>query len=391
MNLHTCNLVVWGSELSPFTLKVQRLLRQAELDFRFLPTEGSRAENISYLLRRERLIWKRLAITWPKMSEEDELPLVPFIYDANNNKTNFYDSSAFAELLDNHCVQHSSFIPNHPAANFLVKLIDEYADEYGLYMVHHNRWVVSAASNDAGKRLANEFRSLLPSAFLRRAFGNWFSKRQVRRLPYLFSVAPKHNDYSHLTKARRPPYKQGFPATHQLLEDSFSRLLQILEELLSQRAYVLGNTMTLADISLYAQLGMNVSDPDANQWMKTVAPTVHQWVLKLHQPQLIKHTSSNKAFQLDEQISPLLEEIQRTFVPLMQQNAEAVCHKHKNEKAFNRGRGLYDGTIDGVAFRSVGKTFQAKVWRSLCKQWQALPADSQQTLIKLGIDKHHYE
>ena len=48
--------VVWGSELSPFTLKVLRLYRQAGYTPRFLPAEGGFAEVARFALRRERLV-----------------------------------------------------------------------------------------------------------------------------------------------------------------------------------------------------------------------------------------------------------------------------------------------------------------------------------------------
>ena len=77
--------------------------------------------------------------------------------------------------------------------------------------------------------------------------------------------------------------------------------------------------------------------------------------------------------------TPLLAEISRVFVPLMQQNL-AACERCKgqgetlfNEPAFDAGRALYDGEIDGYAFRHVAKTFQAKVWRQRVSEWRALP------------------
>ena len=84
-------------------------------------------------------------------------------------------------------------------------------------------------------------------------------------------------------------------------------------------------------------------------------------------------------FRIDEPLAPLLAEICRTHVPLMRQNL-AACERWKakgercfNERAFDAGRALYDGEIDGHAFRSVAKTFQARVWRERLAEWRALP------------------
>ena len=132
----------------------------------------------------------RLPLTWPQMTELDEFPLVPFLFGPGGE--NLYDSSAIALWLDGHGPhpneRATALVPvDDPALRFAVRLIDEALDEVGLYLVHHNRWVVSARDNDAGARLAREMRPLLgPLAPL---VGHFFPARQVRRLPYLFSVA----------------------------------------------------------------------------------------------------------------------------------------------------------------------------------------------------------
>src|SRR5436190_23914718 len=90
--------IIWGSELSPFTLKVIRLFRQARRPFRFLPADGGWLENWRYLIRVERLKRGRLPLTWPRMTADDEFPLVPFVLGADGS--NLYDSSAIAEWLD---------------------------------------------------------------------------------------------------------------------------------------------------------------------------------------------------------------------------------------------------------------------------------------------------
>ena len=147
----------------------------------------------------------------------------------------------------------------------------------GLYLVHHNRWVVSARDNDAGARLAREMRPLFgPLAPL---VGHFFPARQVRRLPYLFSVAPPDSArFDDLPARLRPPARAGFPPTHELLEHAFAELLAALEPVLSRRPYLLGTRFTLADASLYGQLGMNRTDPSARAWIARAAPATHAWI-----------------------------------------------------------------------------------------------------------------
>ena len=176
--------LIWGSELSPYALKLALCCRYAQLPHRFLPAQGRWAENLRIALRVERLKRGLLLLTWPQLSEDDEYPLVPYLFGPAGE--NLYDSSAIAEWLDRDLPTAQRLIPLEPLAAFVTRLIDDYADEFLLYVVHHQRWVVSARDNDAGARLAREFRSLVGP--LQPVMARHFSARQTRRLPYLFSI-----------------------------------------------------------------------------------------------------------------------------------------------------------------------------------------------------------
>jgi len=355
--------VVWGSELSPFTLKVLRLFWHARWPARLLPTEGGYWENWRYALRVQRLKRGRLPLTWPRMTEDDEFPLVPFVF--GDDGTNLYDSSAIAEWLDRSLPPERRVIPDDPAAAFVARLIDDYADEFLLYVVHHNRWVTSAADNTAGRRLAHEYRLALGP--FQPLFARWFSARQTRRLPYLFSTAQ----------------------TRPLLDAAFVRLLDILEALLRERPFILGGRFTLADAAIYGQLGMNLPDPAAERIMRE-RPTLHRWLTALHgsDPAPI---AGDGVLRIDSSLRPLLDEIARVHVPLMRQNAEAHARFKAagvwrfNESAFDRGEALYDGALDGRPFRTVAKSFQARVWRECRARWAALPVPTREQLDALHI------
>lgn len=389
--------VLWGSELSPFALKVEALLRFAGLRFRWLPATGRCREALRFDRRRRRLVAGRLPLTWPPMTALDEFPLVPFLFGPAGE--NLYDSSAIAVWLDAHATSPTAHAPLLPAADplrFAVRLIDEAFDEVGLYLVHHNRWVVSAHDNNAGARLAPEMRPLLgPFASL---LQRTFPARQVRRLPYLFSVAPPDaRGYDDLPARLRPPARPGFPPTHMLLDHAFSELLAVLEPLLSVRPFLLGERFTLADASLYGQLGMNRSDPAARAAIAAAAPATQAWIDRLARGDFHGHRAAGE-LSLTAALTPLLTWICRMFVALMQQNHDAWA-RHRaagetrfNEAAFNAGRALYDGTLLGRPFRSVAKTFQVRVWRDLRHEWDALGAADRARLETLlppahGLDR----
>jgi len=374
---------IWGSELSPFALKLRALLDYAEIPYRWLPDEGGRLENMQTAWRLRQAQRRRAVMRYPELSPLDEYPLVPYLIEAGRRF--YYDSSALARWLDVHPERRSPpFFPEPPALGFVAQLIDEAFDEFGLYMVHHMRWVLSAATNDAGPRLAREFRRLLPPGMGSR-FGRRFAARQVRRLPYLFSVAPA-GYAAGVSPALTPPSREGWPETHTLLNHGWERYLAGMEAVLLRQPYLLGDRFTVADASAYGQLGMNLTDPSVADKMRELAPTTFDWLCAIRDR---RHVGSRGSLALSPLLGPLLQIVMLTFPLLMRQNEMAYEQASKrgetlfNEPAFDRGRALYDGELLGHPFRSVVKTFQVRVWRDLRAAWRDLPESERRGLERL--------
>lgn len=364
---------LWGSELSPFALKVSLLCRYAGSPVRWLPVDGGRLENLRALLRVTAVRRGWVKPSYPPLTALDELPLVPYLIGPRGEIV--VDSSSIAQWLDERPgAVHPRLLPPSGAARFAARIIDEYFDEIGLYFAHHNRWVLSAATNDAGARLAREFRTLVPRPW-RVRFGERFAARQVRRLPYLFSVAAAEPERYDLPGYRRPPGRPGFPPTHELLDTCFRRVLDCLEGVFRCQPFLLGDRFSVADASMYGQLAMNMSDPTAAATIDLRASAtsgrVRAMMTRGAEPSMASH-------ELRPCLKPLLEEIGTTFIPLMQQNESAYeaarlrGEREFNERAFDRGRALYDGVLAGRPFRAVAKSFQVAVWRRLKAEWGAL-------------------
>lgn len=206
---------LWGVELSPFALKIAAMFEWADVRYRWLPRDGRRIENVAAAYAITRAKRRDRVQRYDGRSDLDELPQVPFLI--LPDRSVHYDSSAIAGWIDgSRPATRGALIPSDPLLNFVVRLIDEALDEFGLYMVHHNRWVLAAADNGAGERLGVEFSSLLP-AVAAKLLARRFPQRQVRRLPYLFSVAAP--DFrADLPRSLTPPSRPGFPGTHELHE-----------------------------------------------------------------------------------------------------------------------------------------------------------------------------
>lgn len=378
--------LLWGVRLSPFHLKLEACLSFKGKPFKRLPAEGGRVENLKMMQRLSRAKTKQAVQRYPKHDIQlDEYPAVP--YYSEDGKRFCYDSSSIARLLDDQKPERPLFPPSEPL-NFVAHLIDEALDEFGLYMVHHMRWVGSARTQIMGQLLAKEFQNALPPggpAILARQF----PKRQVRRCPYLFSVAPKGAGKG-LIKSMRPPMRKGFPETHTLLNQAWKRYLKGVDQVLRHQPYLLGDRFSIADASVYGQLAMNLVDREAADKMLAIAPTTFNWLKHIeHGGHVPSFNQADPKLTLSPHLSPLLNTIMGTFSALMVQNerayqlARARGETLFNEAAFDEGKALYDGHLLGYPFRSVVKTFQVRVWREIKAHWQALSEEDKQHLRDL--------
>jgi glutathione S-transferase len=364
-------LVVWGPELSPYLLKLEAMLVHAGLPFRRLPRDGGRITNLRTSRRIARATAAGTALRPPAGDPLDEYPLVPFLVDGRDV---LYDSSALAPWID--ARSHAApLVPEDRALRWIARFLDEAFDELGLYMAHHNRWKLAAGNNlRPGVRLAREYGRLLPP-LVGPLFARWFERRQVRRLPYLFSVAPAGHRVAGVAPAMTPPSIDGFPPTHDLLEECWQRTLSAMEQILRRQRYLFGGHFTVADASAYGQLSMNLTDGLAARRLRDLAPRTFGWLVSIKTGD---HARSAGELSVSAPLAPLLELFSETFAPLMRSN-EAAWERFRdqgatvfNEKAFDARECLYDGEMLGRPFRSVVKTFQVRVWRDLRDEWNAL-------------------
>jgi glutathione S-transferase len=313
------------------------------------------------------------------VTDLDEYPAVP--YYSFDGRRFYYDSTGLALHLDDLQTAPEHLLPHDPVQRFVCRLIDEAFDEFGLYMAHHNRWVTSAATNTMGTMTVREMRRLVPP-FLRGRAARKLAERQVRRCPYLFSVAPA-GYRNGLREGLTPPSRAGFPPTHELLDEAWRRYLAAMEAVLGRQPFLFGDRFTLADASAYGQLGMNLVDGRAAELLEELAPRTFGWL------QMIRdggHRDIGGELRLTEGLAPLLQCIGETFIPLMRQNEKAYCEAQArgqtlfNEAAFDRGEALYDGSLLGLPYRAVVKSFQVAVWRDLCESRDQLAASDREQL-----------
>ena len=376
------SITFWGLTASPYQLKMQAIADFAEQPWRRLPAQGSPLENLQFMHRLRKARAAQEIQRFPTHVEGmDEYPAVP--YYMLDDETLYYDSTGLALHLDAAGHTAPALLPETGVERFLCRLIDEAFDEFGLYMVHHNRWVTSASTNVMGDMTALEMGRWIPAP-IRKIIARRLSRRQCRRLPYLFSVAPPNRDAG-VDSTITPPERVGFPPTHEVLDQAWRSYLAAMEQLLTQQPYLLGQRFTLADASAYGQLSMNLVDGRSAELLQGLAPETYRWLCAIRDGE---HRGSRGQLQASESLGTLLTCITHTFVPLMQQNAAAweryrASGQHCfNESAFDRGEALYDGELMGKPFRAVVKTFQVEVWQELQQDWNTLTPTEQEALVR---------
>ncbi len=373
--------ILWGLTASPYQLKMQSLLDCGGHAWERWPQQAGRLSAVSMAVRLDLAKRRGAVMRFPALSRElDEYPAVPFY--TEDGRRFYYDSSSLARHLDENREPHTvPLIPQDAKLAFICQLLDEAFDEFGLYMVHHMRWVFSARTTPMGHMTAQELRPLLPPGIAPLVARRLY-RRQAARCPYLFSVAADDFDAG-VSRDRTPPSRAGFPPTHALLEQAWRGYLAAMEQLLAAQPYLLGERFTLADASAYGQLGMNMIDPEAIALLQELAPRTHRWLCAIRAG---GHVTARGELALTPALRPLLQMVSETFMPLMVQNEQAYGRAVAagetlfNEAAFKRHRALYDGQLRGQPFRAVVKTFQVRVWRELQGSWRALVAQDRDAL-----------
>jgi len=358
---------LWGSKLSPFSNKAEACLSYAGKSYRRLPAESGKIRNLLVVKKIERAKKKRTIFRYPKMTSLDEYPLVPFLLEPSGGIQ--YDTSGMSRWLDERSDTGPRLWPEDPSLSFIAHLIDEAFDEFVLYILHHQRWVVSIKSTWATKELYKEFKNV---PFLPRPdqFMLGFAKRQIKRLPYTMSVAPSGYQAS-VPDDFTPPVKEGWPETHTMLSCAWERYLHGLETVLTQQPWLLGERFTIADASVFGGLEALQFEPDTLADIEQRAPATWRWVKRIRAGE---HVARAGELAWSDRLIPLLNIIMETFVPLMQQNETAYkawLDKGEtlfNEAAHDQGRALYEGKLLGYPFRMVVKTFQVQVWRDIVSE-----------------------
>ena len=325
-----------------------------EQPLRLLGAPGSPYTRKMLALLRYRRI--RHAIIWgghhapPPGLPSPKVKLLPTFYfpSANGEIEAVVDSTPIVRRLER-AYEGRSVLPDDPVLAYLNDLIEDYADEWLTKAMFHYRWFHKADREHAGPMLIYWSMPTLSTEDSAQWAAN-ITKRQFERLYVVGSNA----------------------VTAQTIEESYARLLQVLDRLLAHRGFVLGARPASADFAIYGQLTqLGIVEPTSAALTEGF-PRVRAWIDRMEdlsglEPQGSDWMNRDEALS---QCAPLLEEIGRVYTPFLIANAAAV----------QSGAADFSTEIDGRAWTQPTFPYQAKCLQWLREDYRAL-GESERNLL----------
>lgn len=273
---------IYGSELSPYSVKVRSFFRYKNIDHDWIP---------------------RSPAVQAEFQKYAKLPLVPLVVTPEGE--GIQDSTPILERFE---ASHPepSVTPDDPALAFVSALLEEYGDEWGNKWMFHYRWRYQPDVWSTAERIALQMmgaQGTLAVAQARAAVAD----RMTGRLGFVGSNQQ----------------------TEPVIEASFAKALGLIEVHLASRPYLLGGRPAMADFGLWAQLYEAATDPTPGAIMRASAPNVMGWIQRMVAPRA--EGGFEPLAALAPTLTPLLaQEVGALFLPWSAANAAAIGHGHKS-------------------------------------------------------------
>jgi len=332
-------LVLAGQYGSPYTLKMRAVLRYRRIPFQWMLRDSK---------------WDDLP-TPP-------VPIIPVIAYPNADPTSedkygdiTVDSSPQIMRLETE-YEGRSVVPPDPALALIDWLIEDYGDEWTTKAMYHYRWAYEADIDKAGKLLPLSSNLQMGSDQAQQSY-EYIVDRQIGRRELVGS-----------TELNQP-----------IIEGSYVRLLDILQELTSSQDFFLGNRPGRGDFGIYGQLTQLVQwDPTSAAVAVDRAPKVSNWVSRVDDLSWLPVDEADwcSLEDLPAATRKLLSEIGATYAPFMVANAQALMS----------GADEVVCEINGDTYRQGPFAYQAKCLHWLREQYVDL-SDADRERVDSVLDR----
>lgn len=267
---------IFGSEMSPYSVKVRSYFRFKQIAHEWIPRRAENDED-----------YKRYA----------RLPIVPTV--ATPDDEGLQDSTPIMEAVE---AKHPtpSIHPEDPALAFLSALIEEFGDEWGNKLMFHHRWWAQVDKLASAQTLA------------RLSAPHGGAEEVAQRAAFILE-----------RMSGRGHFVGSSDATAPLITAYYFELLDLLEAHLAQRPYLFGARPSFGDFGLASQLYEASVDPTCGAGMRARGPAVLDWCHRMMEPR------QDGAFEtwdsLAPTLAPVLAYVGRYFLPWTTANAKALA------------------------------------------------------------------
>lgn len=320
MNDHP--LVLAGQYGSPYTLKMRAVLRYRLIPFRWVLRDSK---------------WDDLP-TPP-------VPIIPIIVYPNADGSHgeaTVDSSPQIMRLERE-FEDRSVVPTDPGLAFIDSLIEDFGDEWVTKAMYHYRWAYQPDIEKAGQLLPLS-RNLQMNSDQHQQMYDYITTRQIGRRELVGS-----------TELNTP-----------IIEGSYERVLDILQEQFATHDFLLGDRPGRGDFGIFGQFTQLVKwDPTPAAVAAARAPKTVNWTDRMDDLSWLPVEGDDGWVSLENlpaATRKMLAEIGRTYAPFMVANAQA----------------LMSGTtetvcdIDGTTYRQAPFAYQGKCLKWIRDEYQAL-------------------
>lgn len=267
---------IYGSEMSPYSVKVRSYFRYKGIPHRWIPRNGATEEEYKAVAR---------------------LPIVPTV--ATPAGEGLQDSTPIIEQVERQAPE-PSIHPDDPDLAFLSVLLEEFGDEWGNKLMFHHRWWDKVDQEASALTLA---RLSMPGADAETvaARQKMIQERMTGRGHFVGSSAE----------------------TAHLITDYWFELLDLLEPHFAQRKYLFGGRPAFGDFGLSAQIYEASIDPTCGAGILARGPAVLGWCHRMMEPRDDGPFETWESLQ--PTLAPLLAYVGRYFLPWSQANSDALA------------------------------------------------------------------
>lgn len=310
---------IFGSELSPYSVKIRSYFRYKKIPHEWLVRNGDSEEE-----------YKKFA----------KIPIIPLV--VTPEQEGLQDSTPIIEAIE----QRFPEPPIHPQdarAQFVSILLEEFGDEWANKWMFHLRWARDEDCISAGGRIAA---ANAPAA-----------DEQTR--------APIREQIISFMKGR-----VGFVGSNEQtapqIEQSFEDGIRLLNAHLQDRSYLFGEKPAFGDFGLWGQVYCTWTDPTGAALIEARAPHLLDWIHRMLWP------TDNGGYETWDTLAPTLmpfltDQVGGLFAPWTIANAEAMA----------AGKEEFSVGLKGQSFTQVPQKYHAKSLEVLRQKYAPVADDAE--------------